>query len=178
MHPRQAAQIALGITGIWALIYALSGFAGIAAFVMFQGSAGLGTAMLQVAPSAVLLVLGYALVFHNAQAASVIFPVFGPASNDPLPDMSRLLVALTGVLIFGSSLAGLVGGLMSLLATAALPRGIARPSQIQTFTGRVVEAGFGLFLIMRPQWLLDYLRANEQMPSTEDADGDQASVTT
>jgi hypothetical protein len=36
MNTRQLARLGLGITGIWALVYALSGFIGLASLLAFQ----------------------------------------------------------------------------------------------------------------------------------------------
>jgi hypothetical protein len=158
MSSRQIARLGLGITGIWALIYALSGFMSVAALIAFQGRETLGAALVGVGPAAGLLFVGYVLVFHNDRAVTVIFPDFGADDGAPTTDIAPILVALTGILVLGSAIPGVVSGLIGLMAAARFGAVVSRGAQVQGFTGRLVQAAFGVFLVVRPQRLLAYLR--------------------
>jgi hypothetical protein len=171
MSSRQIAQLALGITGIWALIYALSGFMGLASLLAFQGREALGAALLGVGPAAALFLVGYLLVFHNAPAARLIFPDFSDDDGLPSTEVSRLLVGLTGILVVGSAIPSLVSGVLGFAVAARLTGGGPRPSLVQGLMGRLVQTAFGVFLIMQPQLVLDFLnrppRESPEPPAAE-----------
>jgi hypothetical protein len=156
MNSRQLAQVGLGLIGVWALLDALRVFSGIA----FMGDAGpRGAAVLVVAvPLALLLGLSYVLVFRSAQLAATIAPDVGATNEHGTQDLARILVALLGVLLLVQAAPVTINAVLNFLVAGEYPDASSRAGPLRSFIGSGVQLAIALFLIMRPQRLLDYVR--------------------
>jgi len=162
---RQLAQVGLGLLGVWSLLTAVATFIQIGAVVGTSG-ARLGTA--EAIPVALLLGISYLLVFHNTQVAAAIFPSVETAPDHATYAISRTLVALTGVLLLVQAVPSLLSTVLAYFTAGAVDPTM-RPQILARVAGLLVPVGAGLYLITRPERLLDYLedRAPEQAPSSE-----------
>jgi hypothetical protein len=155
MNSRQLAQVGLGLIGVWALLDALRGFVTIAAIA----GGSFRPLLLSIAvPVALLLGLSYVLVFHNAQLAATIAPDVRATSEHGTPDLARVLVALLGVLLLVQAIPGAISALLGFFAAGEFPERPSRVLPVRSFIGSGVQLAIALFLIMRPQRLLDYVR--------------------
>ena len=161
MNIRQLAQVGLGLLGVWALLVAAAEFIQIAAFV---GVSFAPLALAEVIPVALMLGLSYLLIFHNAKVATAIFPDLEPATYHAAPDLARTLVALTGVLLLVQAAPTAVNAILTVFSAGG-PDPTLRGRLIQRFIGSLVPIGAGIYLITRPERLLEYL----QRPMPEDA---------
>ena len=165
MNHRQLAQIGLGLLGVWSLLTAVATFIQIGAIVGASG-ARLGAA--EAIPVALLLGISYLLVFHNAQVAAAIFPNVEATPDDATYSISRTLVALTGVLLVVQAAPGVLNAVLAYFTVGAV-NPTARGQLVARLVGLVVPLGAGIYLITRPERLLDYLERPlpEQAPTSE-----------
>jgi hypothetical protein len=155
VNSRQLAQVGLGLIGVWALLIALQGFMTLAVVA----GASLGPMLLSIAaPVALLLGLSYVLVFHNGQLVAAIAPDDAAAREHGAPDLPRILVVLLGVLLLVQAIPGATSALLGLFAASEFPTMPSRARPVRLFIGSGVQLAIALFLIMRPQRLLDYVR--------------------
>lgn len=165
MNNRQLAQVGLGLLGVWSLLTAATAFIQIGAMVAV-GGARLGVA--EVIPVALMLGISYLLLFHNPKVALAIFPDVETTPDRATFDISRTLIALTGVMLLVGATPGLINtGLNYFTAGAIGPT--VRGQLFARIVGLVVPIGAGLYLITRPERLLDYLDrpVAQQVPSEE-----------
>jgi hypothetical protein len=155
VNSRQLAQVGLGLIGVWALLDALNGFMTVAAFVRGEG----GPAMLSVAvPVLLLLGLSYVLVFHNSRLAATIAPEGDATVEHGTPDLARVLVALLGVMLLVQAIPRVLNAVLAYLAAGEYPDVSSRALPLRSFLGTAVQVAIALYLIVRPERLLDYLR--------------------
>ena len=156
MNSRQLAQVGLGLIGVWAILDALWVFSWIAS----MGDAGpRGAGLLVVAvPLALLLGLSYVLVFHNAQLAATIAPDAGAASEHGTPDLARILVALLGVLLLVQAIPRTLNAVLAFFAAGEFPVRPNLSGPIGSFIGDAIQVAIALYLIMRPDRLVEYVR--------------------
>jgi hypothetical protein len=159
MNNRQLAQVGLGLLGVWALLNAVSAFIQIAALV---GVSFPRLAVAEVVPVGLMLGLSYILIFHNAKVASAILPDVGGASEHVPSDLARTLIALTGVLLLAEALPTVINTMLN-YATVGATDAMLRPQLVRRFIGSLAPLGVGIYLIARPQRLLDYV----QRPTAE-----------
>jgi hypothetical protein len=153
VNNRQLAQVGLGLLGVWALLAAATAFIQFGA-VVAVGGARLGVA--EVIPVALMLGISYLLLFHNAKVTLAIFPDVDTTPDRATFDISRTLVALTGVMLLVGAMPSLINtGLNYFTAGAVDPT--ARGRLFARIVGLIVPIGAGLYLITRPERLLDYL---------------------
>jgi hypothetical protein len=162
MNNRSLSELGLGLLGVWALLQALVGFMNIAAsIVIFPNPEALRSVLLaEAAPVALLLAVGYVLVFHNAAVATAIFPDFG-SKRDHNPDLTRVLTGIVGVLLLGVAIPGLIRAVFTLVALREFQSSSSRALQVREFVGFGAQAAFALFLIVRPERLLAILQREE-----------------
>ena len=159
MKTRQLAELGLGLLGVWALLYALMIFMSVASMALFQGGGAVGSVLLaEGVPTALLLGISYLLTFHNAQVATAIFPDLGTTSEEGSPDLARMLVAVVGVLLLGQAIPGTISSFFNFFAIREFPGESLRAQLIPRFFASGVQAAFALYLIVRPEKLLAYLR--------------------
>jgi hypothetical protein len=153
---RQLAELGLGLLGVWALLYALMIFMSIGALM---GGGAVGSALLaEGVPTALLLGISYLLIFHNALVATAIFPDFETTSEKGSPDLDRILVAVVGVLLLGQAIPGSISALFNLFAMRGFPGESLRAQLIPRFLASGAQVAFALYLIVRPERLLAFLR--------------------
>jgi hypothetical protein len=176
MKNRQLAELGLGLLGVVALLQALSGIVNIAATVgVFGGNMdSSGRLLFAIAvPVALLLGVGYILVFHNAQVATALFPDFAATTEEATPELARILVALTGVLLLGVAIPGAIAALYNFLFVPDLaPNQRFTSARVPRLRGLIeygVQVWFALYLIMRPERLLEFLRRPPAVASDETA---------
>jgi hypothetical protein len=163
MNSRQLAQVGLGLIGVWALLIALQGFMTLAVVA----GASLGPMLLSIAvPVALLLALSYVLVFHNGQLVAAIAPDVRATSEHATPDLPRILVVLLGVLLLVQAIPGAISGLLAVLAAGEFPTMPSRAGPVRFFISSGLQLAIALFLIMRPERLLDFVRrpASREIP--------------
>jgi hypothetical protein len=172
VNSRQVAQVGIGLLGVWALLLAVSGFMN----ALLLGSVSGAPSFLTVGlPLLLMLALSYMLVFHSGQLASIIAPDVDAMTEQISTDVARTLVALVGVMLFVQTIPATVSTLLTLFVFRTDIR--ASSSSGGMLARRVIDSGIetalALYLIMRPDRLLDYLRrsqpiAGEGGPSAED----------
>jgi hypothetical protein len=155
VNSRQLAQVGLGIIGVLALLDALNGFM---TFAAIFGRQSTGAVLISIGlPVALLLGLSYVLVFHNAQLAAAIAPDAG-AAIDGSPDLARILIVLLGVFLLVQAIPGTLNGVLAYLAAGEFPNMTDRAGPLRGFIGHVVQIAIAIWLIRRPERLLDYVR--------------------
>ena len=155
MNSRQLAQVGLGLIGVWALLDALNGFM---TFAAIFGQESTGAVLISIGlPVALLLGLSYLLVFHNSQLATAISPDAG-ATIDGSPDLARTLVVLLGVMLVVEAIPGTLNAVLAYLAAGEYPNMTDRAGPLRGFIGHVVQIVIAIYLIRRPERLLDYVR--------------------
>ena len=153
MKNRQLAQVGLGLLGVWSLLSAVATFIQVGAIV----GASLGRVALAVAlPVALMLGISYLLIFHNAKVALAIFPEVEDGATLAEPDFARTLVALTGVMLLVQAAPGALNALLTLLAVGQTDPSL-RPGVVRRLIGLAVPVGAGVYLLTRPDRLLEYL---------------------
>jgi hypothetical protein len=156
---RQLAELGLGLLGVWALLYALMIFMSVASMALFQGGGAVGSVLLaEGVPTALLLGISYLLIFHNALVATAIFPDFETTSEKGSPDLDRILVAVVGVLLLGQAIPGSISALFNFFAMRGFPGESLRAQLIPRFLASGAQVAFALYLIVRPERLLAFLR--------------------
>ena len=157
MNSRQLARLGLGLIGVWALLDALTLFTQIASNLESLGSEFLFVAAV---PVVLLLGLSYVLVFHSAGLAATIAPDAdeGAASDHGTPDLARILVALLGVMLLVQAIPRTLNLILAFFAAGEFPvaPNLVRP--IGNFIGDAVQVAIAIYLIMRPDRLVEYLR--------------------
>lgn len=155
MNSRQLAQVGLGLIGVSALLDALRIFWTIA----FAGdSIPRGSAIVVVAvPLALLLGLSYVLVFRSAQLAATIAPDVEGTEEHGASDLPRILVVLLGVMLLVQAAPVTINSILAFFAAGEYP-GTPRAGEFRAFVGYGVQVAIALFLIMRPERLLAYVR--------------------
>ena len=165
MNNRQLSQVGLGLLGVWALLSAVSAFIQIAAIV---GTSTARLAAAEVIPVGLMLALSYLLIFHNAKVATAIFPDVEGAVDHAPPDISRTLVALTGVMLLVQVMPALVNSVLVLISLGRFDP-MLRAQVFRRLIGTLIPIGAGVYLIMRPDRLLEYLQRplSQPVPSGE-----------
>ena len=155
MTNRQLAQVGLGLIGVWALVDALKIFSTIA----LMGAAGPRiTEMFVLAiPMALLLAFSYVLVFRSGQLVSAIAPDAQDATEHSPPDTPRVLVVLLGVWLLTQALPLMSNVILAFLAAGEYPS-TGQTVMLRGSLGSVLQIAIGLFLIMKPERLLEYVR--------------------
>ena len=155
MNSRQLARLGLGLIGVWALLDALTLFTQIASNLESLGSEFLFVAAV---PVVLLLGLSYVLVFHSAGLAATIAPDAGAASEHGTPDLARILVALLGVLLLVQAIPRTLNLILAFFAAGEFPvaPNLVRP--IGNFIGDAVQVAIAIYLIIRPDRLVDFVR--------------------
>ena len=137
----------------------------VATLTIFPGGGSPRNLLLaEAVPVALLLAVGYILVFHNAQVATAIFPEFGAASEHGSADLARILVCLAGVVLLGEAIPGLSSAVFSYFAVRDFQSASSRAMQVRGFIGSGVQLAFAVYLITRPERILAYLRGPEPEP--------------
>ena len=155
MNIRQLAQVGLGLLGVWALLTAVAEFMQIAGIV---GASLARLALAEVMPVGLMLGLSYLLIFHNTKVATAIFPDVEAATTDHAPaDLSRTLVALTGVMLLVQAAPAVLNTILTYLAVGQSDPTL-RGRLIPRFIGLLVPIGAGIYLITRPGRLIEYLQ--------------------
>lgn len=154
MNNRQLAQVGLGLLGVWALLAAVSTFMQIAAVI---GASAARLALAEVLPVALMLGLSYVLLFHNAKVAMAIFPDVDGAPDQATHDISRTLVALTGVFFLIQAAPSALNGLLNLFTVSEVDPTL-RGGMLRRLVGSFIPIAAGIYLIARPGRLLDYLQ--------------------
>jgi len=154
---RQLAQVGLGLIGVWALVVALNGFM---TFAAIFGREATGAVLISIGlPVLLLLGLSYVLVFHNIQLATAISPdpaaTIEPGSTD---DLARTLIVLLGVFLLVQAIPGTLNGVLAYLAAGEFPNTTIGLGPLRGFIGHVVQIAIAIWLIRRPERLLDYVR--------------------
>lgn len=157
MNSRQLAQVGLGIIGVLALLDALNGFM---TFAAVFGQESTRAVLISIGlPVLLLLGLSYLLVFHNAQLAAAICPdsdaTIERGSTD---DLARTLIVLLGVFLLVQAIPGTLNGVLAYLAAGEFPNMTDRAGPLRGFIGHVVQIVIAIYLIRRPERLLDYVR--------------------
>ena len=167
MNIRQLAQVGLGLLGVWALLTAVETFIQIAGIV---GVSRAPLALAEVIPVGLMLGLSYLLIFHNAKVATAIFPDVEVATGHAPPDFSRTLIALAGVLVLVQAAPITVNAILNYFSVGQTDPTL-RGRLIERFVGSLVPIGAGIYLIARPERLLDYLQRPlpEQVADETDA---------
>jgi hypothetical protein len=154
VNSRQLARVGLGLIGVLALVDALNGFM---TFAAIFGRESTGAVLISIGlPVLLLLGLSYVLVFHNAQLAAAISPDAG-ATIDGSPDLARVLIVLLGVFLLVQAIPGTLNTLLAYLAAGEFPQVGNRAAPMRSFIGHVVQIAIALWLIMRPERILDYV---------------------
>jgi hypothetical protein len=156
MNSRQLAQVGLGLIGVWALLDALRVFSGIAS-MGDEGPRGAGLLVVGVT-LALFLGLSYVLVFRSAQLAATIAPDVGATNEHGPQDLARILIALLGVLLLAQAAPLTINAVLGFLAAGEYPDAWYRPGPLRSFIDSCVQLAIALFLIMRPQRLLEFVR--------------------
>jgi hypothetical protein len=154
VNNRQLAQVGLGLLGVWALLAAVEAFVQIAAIV---GASFARIGLAEVIPVGLLLGLSYLLIFHNAKVATAVFPDVEAAVDRPAPDIARTLVALAGVMLLVQATPGAVNAILNLLSIGVTDPAL-RGQLVRRLVGAIVPIAAGIYLIARPQRLLEYLQ--------------------
>lgn len=164
MNVRQLAQVGIGLIGVWALVGAVETFAA----VVFVARSG-GPAMLAASASTVLLFgLSYLLVFRSAGIAAVIAPDVDAdvdadsASASASPELERTLIRVAAVLLLGLGVPGIVTGLLTFATTRGLTDAGASGIALRRFAGSAAQVAFALYLIARPERLLELAKRSAQ----------------
>jgi hypothetical protein len=89
---------------------------------------------------------------------AAIAPHDAAANEHGTPDLARILVALLGVLLLVQAIPGMISGLVAFFAAGEFPTMPSRAGPVRFFIGSGLQLAIALFLIMRPQRLLDYVR--------------------
>jgi hypothetical protein len=156
VNGRQLAQVGLGLIGVWALLDALNGFM---TFAAIFGRESTGAVLISIGlPVALLLGLSYLLVFHNSQLAAVISPDAG-ATIEGSPELARILIVLLGVSLLVAAIPGTLNAVLAYLAAGEFPEMPNRTAPLRGAIGHVVQIAIAIWLIRRPERLLDYATA-------------------
>jgi hypothetical protein len=151
---RQVAQVGLGLLGVWALLTAVETFIQIAGVV---GVSRAPLALAEVLPVTLMLGLSYLLIFHNAKAATAIFPDVEAATGPAPSDFSRTLIALTGVMLLVQAAPTTVNAILNYFSVGQTDPTL-RGRLVERFIGSLVPIGAGIYLIAHRERLLDYLQ--------------------
>jgi len=166
VNAQAIAQLGVGLLGVWAFIEALLVFPRVATAAPFQyalhGAWGAFAAM--ALPFVLLLALSYLLVFHAAAVARRVLSTLDLESTGPLPDVACVLVGLAGVFVLLNSLPGLVQAWM-VRSGFEVPAAI----RLRVWVASLVQAGVGLFLILRPGILVALWRPQRAVPPGDSA---------
>lgn len=156
MNIRQLAQVGLGLLGVWALLSAVATFIQIAAIVSTSVAR---LAIAEVLPVALLLSVSYLLIFHNTKVAAAIFPdVEGAADGaSAQSDLALTLVALTGVFLLVQATPGALNAVLNIFTVGDIDPNL-RGGLLRRFIGALIPIGAGIYLIVRPGRLLDFLQ--------------------
>lgn len=157
MNSRQLARVGLGLIGVWALVDVLNGFMTFAAVVGSGEPPGPVLLYLGV-PVALLLGLSYVLVFHNAQLAATIAPDADAASEHGTPDLARILVALLGVMLLVQAIPRTLNAILLFFAAGEFPVAPPLAGPIRNFIGVAVQVAIAIYLIIRPDRLVEFVR--------------------
>lgn len=153
MKNRQLAQVGLGLLGVWSLLSAVATFIQVGAIV----GASLGRVALAVAlPVALMLGLSYLLIFHNAKVALAIFPDVDDGAAQAEPDFAKTLVALTGVMLLVQSTPSALNVFLTLVALDRTDPSL-HGDVVRRLIGLLVPIAAGIYLLLRPGRLLEYL---------------------
>ena len=155
MNSRQLAQVGLGLIGVWVLLNALNGFMMFAA--VFGASRGPMLFAIAV-PVALMLGLSYVLVFHGSQLAAAIAPDVSAANQHGAPDLDRVLVVLLGVMLLVQAIPGTLSTVLGYLAAGEFQASPSRAVPARAFIGHGVQIAIALYLIVRPERLLEFVR--------------------
>jgi hypothetical protein len=118
-----------------------------------------GSAILVVAaPLLLLLGLSYVLVFRSSSLAAAIAPDGQATSAHSAADISRTLVVLLGVMLLAQSVPRLINIALAFLAAGEFPQGAPNNGLLRDFIASCVPFAIALFLILRPERLLAYVR--------------------
>ena len=158
MNSRFLGRLGLALIGVYALIVAISGLTTLVAVASV--SPQLSSLAIAATPMALIAALSYVLVFQNDRVAAAILPDGDTAGEVGLSDLPRILVVLLGALVLIQSIPETLIALVGYVAAAqfgAAPRnGVAG-----RLLGYAIQVGIALFLIMRPQRLLDVARRRQ-----------------
>ena len=157
MNSRQLAHVGLGLIGVWALLSVVNTFVSIS-LVVGSGEPP-GPMLLPVGvPVALLLGLSYVLVFHNSKLAAAIAPDAVSETPQGATDLARVLVALLGVHLFVVAIPSLLNHVVAFLAGGEFPQAPSGAGTLRYFIGSGVQAAIALYLIVRPERLLAFVR--------------------
>jgi hypothetical protein len=156
VNSRQLAHVGIGLIGVWALLTALSGLMMLSAVVGSGEPPGPVLVSVGV-PFALILGLSYVLVFHNAKLAEAIAPATVSDSPQGATDLARVLVVLLGVHLLVVAIPSVLNHVLTFLAAGEF-RDPSSGGPVRYFIGSVVQVVLAVYLIVRPDRLLEFVR--------------------
>lgn len=155
MNSRYLGRLGLALIGVYAFVIALSGLTTLVAVA----SVGLRFSSFAIAavPMALIAVLSYMLVFHNDRVSAAILPDSDAAGEAGSSDLPRLLVVLVGTLVLIQSIPEALSTVLAYRAAAQFGAS-PRDGVVGRLVGSAVQVAIALYLIVRPQRLLDFAR--------------------
>lgn len=163
VNSRQLAQVGLGLIGVLALVYALNGLSTMAAMAVASQEPAFAFVVAAL-PLAALAALSYVLVFHNVQIAAAIAPHTKATSESGTPDVGRILVVLLGVFLLVEAIPGALNAALTLRDLAEFG-GSSRTAVTAHLLSVVIQIAIALYLIVRPERLLDYVQRPLAQPA-------------
>ena len=126
-------------------------------------------ALAEVVPVGMLLGISYFLLFHNAKVATAIFPDVDATPDAAPRDFSRTLVALTGVMLVVEWTPSAINTILSYLTVGGVDPSF-HGRLVRPFIGAVLPIAAGIYLIMRPDRLIEFLNRPRSDGLPHDAD--------
>jgi hypothetical protein len=152
VNSRYLGRLGLALIGVYALLITVSS---LTTLVTIASTGARFSFAVAAVPMALVAVLSYVLVFHNDQVAAAILPDDDAAGAVDLSNLPQLLVVLLGVLILIQSIPETLNVAMAYFAATQLG-GSARNGVSARFFGAAIQIAIALYLIARPQRLLDF----------------------
>jgi hypothetical protein len=153
MNNRQLAQVGLGLLGVWVLLTAITEFIQIAAVV---SASIVALTLAEILPVGLMLGLSYLLIFHNARVTTAIFPDVDSTTDADGLTLSRALVALTGIMLLVRATPSALNIILAYMTADGIDPTM-RGRVLRPLLGAALPIGVGIYLLTRPQRLIDYL---------------------
>ena len=150
------AALGLGLLGLYALVEALVGAMNVAATLVLSQNVMIlrGVLLSEFVPAALLLAIGYVLVFHNTAVAAAMFPGMDVSSEPDAGSLPRVLVGLTGMLLLGMAIPGLIRAAFAYSMGRNFQSATSLALQLRGLIGSAVQGALAVYLILRPDRVL------------------------
>ena len=154
MNGKALSQVGLGLLGVWVLVQAL-----IASFRVLSNLQALASspqpalAAATIIPVAMLFLVSYVLVVHNAAAAKRMFPNLPDGTDHARSGQAPILVGLLGVFLFCMAIPQLLQLLPSLRPSDPLAAGTIA-LQRRALAGYGIQVVLAMILTLRPAVIL------------------------